>query len=170
MKHLLFVLALAVTACIPGCQENAVDPFTELAAPGLEKAAPAPIVYPIVIPINASLQDPRPGPGPARFLMLRGSVSCSMTDDATLVVAVPVTKVDLATSILITPFGIGTADSWKVSATSSDYVAVPLNDAGLLQKNYIASGSGTAGLVLHMTFKVTKKTLTLSEMWLTITP
>jgi hypothetical protein len=174
MKNLMFVLALTVGTFIPGCQENAVDPFTESAAPSLEKAAPAPVVYPIVIPINVSLQDPRPGPGPVSLLMLKGSVGCSLTDvvtstDAvTSLLPVPVTKVDLATNIFITPFGIGTPDSWKVSATSSDYVAVPLNDACLLQKNYIVSG--TAGLVLHITLKVTREMVTLSEIWLTITP
>jgi len=143
--------------------------MTESAAQGFEKAAPVPVVYPIVIPINASLLDPRPGPGPANFLMLKGSVGCSLTGAETSVdPVVPVTKVELATNILITPFGIGTPDSWNVSATSTDYVAVLPNDAALLQKNYIVSG--TAGLVLHMTFKVMRETVTLSEMWLTITP
>ena len=141
-----------------------MDPFTELVVPSLGKAAPVPIL--VVIPIDASVQDPSPGPGPATFLKLNGSVSCSLTGVETDPVA-PVVKVGLATSIRITPFGIGTP-AWIVSATSTDNVTVLPSGSVLLDKHYVVSGN--ADLMLHMRFKITSTIVTVSEMWFTISP
>jgi hypothetical protein len=174
MKYRMFVLALAVTACIPGCQENAVDPFTESAAPSLEKAVPVPVIDPIVIPINTVLHDPRLGFND--LVLLAGQVQCILTSetDANSRLATYVVTVDQTVAIEVTPFGDSSDPGGKISGGSLDNVTVPYGQSGLLQKAYKVSWNSNPGLAgnltLNMVFEVTSTGITLSELWLTTIP
>jgi len=173
MKHPLSVLTLTIAGCIVGCQENAMDPFTESGSPA--KAAPVPIVSPIVIPINAVLADPRPGFN--NLVLLTGEVQSILTtvtgENGRL--ATYVVKVDQTVAIQLTSLWGSKDPEGKISSESSDNVTVSYGKAGLLQKAHEVSWSSDPGpapqsLTLNMVFEVTSNAITVSKMWLSIPP
>jgi len=184
MRHPLFVLALTVAAGILGCQENAVDPFSETASPAVEKTLPVPIIHPI-LPTNATSSESeavaemlsRIPPQERTILidaLLAGPIGHSLTHItgkiAYTMQEIPIEclfkrfYIGLSVAAQLTPFASQTP-VWTVNGQSNDDLYVEV--VRFLEKTYALQGSNS-GMTLHVRLGVTQTKVYVDNMWLVL--